>query len=199
MNPIAIPDQEISVIRTKATKGYNAAEALTIETAEDLTKASDILGNIKIALKIVTSKKKEITDPLTIALNKVRDLFRPIENSLSEAEVMVKRKMLDYQKEIDRKAQEELAIIEAKVNKQEMTFSDANQAAADIVVVPTTVESKKGAVSFREVQVVEVTDEALVPREYLVLDMVKIRKVALAGVTIPGVIVKTEKQVAGRY
>lgn len=199
MNSIAIPDQEITTIRTKATKGSNAARDLIIISDEDMVKASDLLGNIKLAFKGVTQKKKEITDPMSNALAKVRDLFRPIESSLLEAEGVVKGKMIGYQREVDRKAAEELAAIEVKVDKQEMTFAAANEAAAEIQVMPTIVESKKGSVIFREVQVVEVISEAIIPREYLVLDMVKIRKAALAGVLIPGVVVKTEKQVAGKY
>lgn len=199
MNTIAIPDQEITVIRTKATKGYNAAKILVISSNEDMTKASDLLGNIKTALKVVIQKKKEITDPMNLALGKVRDLFRPIEQSLSEAENEVKQKMLAWQREVDRVAAEEMEKIEVKVDTSEISFSEANEAVAEIQLAPKVVKSKKGSVTFKEVPVVEVTDESLIPREYLVIDMVKIRKVALAGVQIPGVIVKTEKQVAGRY
>ena len=199
MASIAIPDQEITVIKTKATKGLNQASSLVIATSEDMPKASDLLGNIKTAAKIVDLKKKEITDPMNQAIKKVRELFGPIEKSLAEAETMVKTKMLNFQREIDRKAAEELAAIEEKVTKQEMTFSEANQQAASIENAPKAVTSKKGTVSFREVQVVQVTDEALVPREYLMLDMVAIRKAALSGIGIPGVVVVTEKQVSGRY
>lgn len=199
MQAIAIPDQEITVIRTKATKGLNAARDLQIISALDMTKATDLLGNIKLALKGVTQKKKEITDPLNLALGKIRELFRPIETSLSTAEIEVKQKMLEYQQKVDAQAKEDLEKIEEKVSSGEMTFSEANQSATEIQSMPTTVESKKGSVTFKEIQVVKIIDESSIPREYLVPDMVKIRKVALAGVTIPGVLVETEKQVAGRY
>lgn len=199
MPSIAIPDQEITVIKTKATKGFNQASTLVIATNEDMPKASDLLGNIKTAAKIVDLKKKEITDPMNQAIKKVRELFAPIEKSLAEAESMVKTKMLDFQRELDRKAAEEMAAIEEKVTKQEMTFSEANQQAASIESAPKAVTSKKGTVSFREVQVVEVTNELLIPREYLAIDMVAVRKDALSGIFIPGVVVKFEKQVSGRY
>lgn len=47
-------------------------------------------------------------------------------------------------------------------------------------------------------KVVDVVDESLLPREYLVPDMPKIRQAALAGVPIPGVTVRDETVVVAR-
>lgn len=197
--PIAIPDQEISAIRTKATKGYNQAELIEVGSEEAMVEATDLLGNIKTALKVVTSKEKEITDPMNQAIKKVRELFSPIKSKLTEAEALVKGKMIRYQKMVTEDAAAELAKVEAAVDGGRMTFSEANEAAAEILAPVKTVESKKGSATFRDVQVVEVTDPMLVPREYLAVDMVLVRRAALAGTAIPGVTVRTEKQVAGRY
>lgn len=61
------------------------------------------------------------------------------------------------------------------------------------VPAPAPEPIKTDGVTFKEVKSVEVENEDAIPREYWALDMVKIRKVALAGIEIPGVrITKTK-------
>jgi ATPase subunit of ABC transporter with duplicated ATPase domains len=65
--------------------------------------------------------------------------------------------------------------------------------------IVTTEAPKVAGVSFREVWDFEITDEDLIPREYLVVDETKIRRVvtALKGdAKIPGVRVFKQKRIA---
>ena len=62
-------------------------------------------------------------------------------------------------------------------------------------VEPTTF-GKVGEVQIRKIKKVRISDEALLPRQYLVPDMVAIRKDALAGVSIAGVEVYEDESIA---
>ena len=78
---------------------------------------------------------------------------------------------------------------------------DLLQSRADKVVAPVIQREapKVQGVSMREVWKFEVTDATQVPREYLVVDETKIRKVVAAlrsDAKIPGVRVYAERQVA---
>jgi hypothetical protein len=99
------------------------------------------------------------------------------------------------QAELD-KAKVQTEKITEKVETGKMSFEKAADKIQEITP-EKNVESKSGAVQFRTVKEVVIEDENKVPREYLMLDMVKIRKVALAGVEIAGVKVVEKQVVAG--
>jgi len=188
--------QELAPIKSQVSKAVSAATALEIKTADQMTNATDILGKIKTVGKMIKSKKETITKPLNEALRNARAFFAPLEKQFNDAERIVKNKMLDYQRAEMAKATKKTEKIENKVESGKMSFDKA----ADKIEEATpekTVEANLGAVQFRTIKQVIIEDESLLPREYLVPDMVKIKKVALAGVSIAGVKVVDKQVVAG--
>lgn len=188
--------QELAPIKAQISKAENAAAALTIKTADDLTTATELLGKIKTVGKMITSKKEAITKPLNEALRNARAFFAPLENAFYNAEQVVKGKMIDYQNAELAKAAKETKKVEEKVEAGKMTFEKAAEK-IEKVTPQKNVTTAAGAAQFRTVKEVVVDNETMIPREYLMLDMVKIRKVALAGVAIPGVRVVEKQAVAG--
>ena len=187
--------KELAPIKTQVSKIEQSATALTIKTADDLTQATEILGQIKQAGKQITEKKEAITKPLNEALKSARAFFAPIEAIWSNAERIVKDKMLTYQREQLAIAAKKTEVIEKKVEAGKMTFEKAAEK-IEAVTPEKSLASENSAVQFRTVKKVVIEDESKLPREYLVPDMVKIRKVALAGVEIAGVKVVEEQSIA---
>lgn len=203
-----IEEKELTALKQTSSRARSRAESIVIESDSDLKKAADFLSNVKKAQKLVKEKKESITKPMNLALKNARSFFAPFEQSLEESERLVKGRMIGYEQMVQRKAAEEARRIEEELHKkaqeEQMTAEKLNeetnlamQKMAEIKTVDKQVEGKKGWIQYRIVKQVEIIDETLIPIEYLVPDFVKIRKVALAGVEIPGVQVKEIKQVAG--
>ena len=104
--------------------------------------------------------------------------------------------MIAYQIAETKKADKKTAVIEKKVEAGKMTFDKAADKIEEVTPAKT-VRATSGSVQFRTIKEVVIEDESLVPREFLALDMVKIRKVALAGVDIAGVKVIEKQTIAG--
>lgn len=188
--------KELAPLKVQISKAETDANDLQIKTKDDLPMAAELLSEIKIVGKAITEKKESITKPLNLALKNARAFFAPVETQYENAERIVKNKMNDFQNAEIAKAAKKTEVIENKVEEGKMSFDKAVEKIEEITP-EKKVEAKSGSIQFRTVKEVIIKDENKIPREYLVLDMVKIRKVALAGIEIPGVEVVEKQSVAG--
>ena len=194
-----IDQREVSIVKQQATKALTAATALIIKTDEDMVSATDMLSKIKQVGKMIKDRKEQITRPLTEALNSARDLFKPIELSHYNAEVMIKSKMLAYQDDQDKKREVEKMKLAERVEKGTLKPETAIKRMEDIQEVQTNVKGKFGEVTTRTIKKVRIVDESKLPREYLVPNMPKINEDSLKqGVQIPGVEIFEERVIAAR-
>jgi len=202
-----IETKEVAVIKEETSKALNAAQSITIATPEDMVKATDMLSSMKTVAKTVKERKEAITKPLNEALASARDLFKPIETNLAEAERVVKGKMLAYQDAVEKKAEADRLKIAKKVESGYMKPETA-VAKMDAIKEPERhVQGNVGSVQTRTVRKVRFVDLGtlsgpeiiqLALGGYLQWDEVAARKDALAGKTIPGVGVYEEKVIGAR-
>jgi len=195
---MADEDKEIALVKTQASKALTAATEMVIASPEDMTKATDVLSKIKSVGKMIKERKEAITKPLNEALASARGLFKPIEQNHEQAEKIIKDKMLAYQRKMDEAAEAERLRLAKRVEKGTMKAETAVAKMENIQEAPTTVQGAVGQVSTRIVKKYRVTNEALLPREYLVPDMGKITEALKAGATVPGAEVYEEKVIAAR-
>lgn len=177
---LEVPKAELNTI-------IATANLLVIENATDMEYATDLRHSVKEIKKKLTDRKEEMTRPLMQALASTRDLFRPLETLYSEAEKTINGKMLEFQDaEAERiKAQKVEAV--KSLESGEITPETAIEKMAEAGTVPTSVEGKRGKITTRVVPKVRVIDESLIPREYLVPDLVKIAEAILQkGLEVPG-------------
>ena len=192
---IKFDDKEVALVKRQASGSIDVAQSLMIENTKDLEKAITLLSKIKQALKIIKEKKEEFTKPAREIIKSARDLFKPLEEKCMEAERIVKSKMVEFNDKEEIKAiKEEEKVIE-KVEAGKITPQEASEK-MDKIAPEKTVESKGGKIQYKKIKEVVIDDEAKIPREYLMLDMVKIRRVALTGREIIGVSVIEKKIVA---
>ncbi len=189
-------NRELAPVKSQLSKAETAANGLEIKTAVDLTIATEILSRIKIAGNEIREKKEGFTRPATDIMKKARALFAPLEIQFARAEKIVKDKIQAYHEKELVEAQKKTEVIEKKVEAGKMGFDKAAEK-IEAITPGKMIEAKTGAAQFRKIKEVVIEDESKLPREYLVPDMGKIRKVALAGVTIPGVKVVEKEIVAG--
>lgn len=191
--------KEIAVVQDQLDKAHVAVTAINITDNDSLQNAVGIRAKIYGLAKIIETKKKSITDPINSALKEVRAMFKPVEDHYESLRLLVDGKIMLYEKEkaeAARKAQEK---IEARVEKGTLKQETAIKKIAKIETVEKNIVSESGGgVQFREIKKINIFDPSLVPDQYWILDEVRIRKEALAGVQIAGVKIEVEKVLANR-
>ena len=171
---------EIEKINKEATGLVEQMSDTKVKTEDDLTDAKGILVNVSTAKKLLQAKKDGIVKPLNEALRQIRALFAPVEAKIAEAESGLKREILAYSNAVQAKVQAKQAEVAKKVESGQITLT---KAAAQL----EKGEQKTEAIPTRKVKEMEIVDEAQIPEEYWELNLIKLRKVALAGVAVPGV------------
>ena len=185
--------KDLAPLKSQISKLEKLANEVQITTQEENESALNLKSKLKEIGKEITTRKEAITKPLNEALKSARDLFRPLEEQYETAENLVGRKLIDYKQKIEAENREKEAKIAARVEKGTMKVETAEKKLEEIKTPEKTVHTDHGAVQFRKIKKVRITDENLIPRKYFVPDNVLIRKDALAGIEIPGVIVIEEE------
>lgn len=208
-------DAEVIAIAPQVEQLTELAD-ISITTASQYTDAGGWLKSIKGLLGKIEAARTRITQPMNQALRAVNEQAREQSAPLLSAETRIKRAMSAYTTEQDRLRREEQRKADEWARKQQQALEErAAKAAAsgkaekaqelqhraNTVVAPVIQREppKVSGIATREVWKFEITDTAQVPREYLMVDETRIRKVvqALKGdARIPGVRVYSEKQIA---
>jgi len=151
-----------------------------ITSQETLTQANEVMKTLKVAKKYITEQKASVIGPLLLATKNTRELFRPIEEKINGAEYTLKAGVLAYKKTVDEAIAKQKEKIEKKVEAGETTFEKASEKIEKV-------EAKTDEFKTQKRREIEITDESKIPQEYYKLDLVLLRKDALAGKEIAGV------------
>ena len=208
-------DPEVVAIAPQV-KEMTAAADVKISTPAQFTQAGAWLRIIKALLGKIETARTRITKPLTEALRAVNQQAREQSAPLEAAETKLKRAMGAYTAEQERLRREEQTKADAAARKQQEQLQQRaakaaatgkiekaqqlqHQAATVVAPVVQRAAPKVAGIVQKEVWKFEVVNSALVPREYLMVDETRIRKVvqALKGdASIPGVRVYSDTQIA---
>ncbi len=177
--------RKVIVSRAEAALAY--ASDLVIKKSEDEESAA------KSLLAIATLKKdnKKIQDlfvkPLKDHIKALDGYFKPSTDVLTKADQIIREKLSRYQTELARKAAQKKEKILERVQQGTMDLNKATDKMAQVDLPHMPQRSDAGTVTYTTKKEVTIVDESKLPRDYLVPDLTKIRKVALAGILIPGV------------
>lgn len=166
--------------------------------------ALSLLADLRAAVKQIEMHKQRYTKPLNDHLKMIRGDFDRMAAPAIEASGILSKKIGVYRAKLDeaaRKEQERLRLQAERKQERAAERAEAKGLEPPIPqpIVPKvappakTVTTTSGAkVTFRSVPKFEIVDEALVPREYLKVDEVKIgaavrSKLATEANPIPGV------------
>ncbi len=192
--------------------------AVKITTGEDYKVAGEVLKMVMAAKKRVEELRTKITGPLNEALRNANNMFRAPAEKLVQVEQQLKRNMVTYQNELQRRMQDEQRKADEAARKQREKLAEQAKVAeaagkveraevlqqrSEATVAPVIQREapKVAGVGTRMVPKFEIVNAALLPREYTMPDETKIRKVVQAMNTeanIPGVRVWMEPQIASR-
>jgi len=175
-----ISKDQIKEEESKALQILVNADYTKITSKPKLDQAKVFLTGIKDYKKSLKVRKERITKPMTDALKNIRDLFRPVEDKISNAEIVVKGKISEYLNVLEAEAEKKKEEVEKKINEGDINLDQATKTLEKV-------ESKTDNIKKRVIKEVEITDINKIPRKYLVPDMVFIRKDALDGKDIEGI------------
>lgn len=185
---------DLKTLAANAEKSLLFAQSLKIEEEKDFELANSTIADVKAEIDRGEKTRKFFGDPYRMLVDKINGLFMPPIKTLQQASRILGEKMIQYHNEQARKAEAAKAALAKKIEAGKISPEKAAVKAEAIMAPPKTTQSPiTGArTTFVKRRVAVIVDESKIPREYLVPDMTKISKVALAGITIPGVEVKEE-------
>jgi hypothetical protein len=135
-----------------------AARQTNVKTLEQVMDAADLLLDIKMIGDKITERKESITKPINEALKSTRSFFKPFEQQYTEAEGIVKDKILDWH----------------AAHWEEHTVQD------------NTIHGLQGKVTVVERFKVEIDDESAIPRELCDVSAERVQKALEAGLKVKG-------------
>lgn len=192
------------------------ARNLVIKTSEGYEQAALLLKSIKGSLATIEDARTRITKPLNDALRETNAQAKTAAAPFLADEIVIKRAMIAYSDEQDRlrveqqrrdneaadrerRRLQEIADRAAAKGQENKSEAFADRAAQVVAPVAQQAAPKVGGIAIPKVWQFEITDEALIPREYLIVDQVRIRKVVMAlkrDTNIPGVRVYEAKRIS---
>ena len=149
----------------------------------DIAKAQLII--LKSVDKEVQSKKDGIVKPLNEALKNARALFKPFEDKIEVIKQYLNGEMLKYNQKLlaEQKKREEEAM--KKIEEAEKKGEEIN--INKIIKKLENTQTKIEQIKTRKIKKFRLIDITKVPKEYLQLNEVEVRKAMLGGYNVEGV------------
>jgi phosphoenolpyruvate-protein kinase (PTS system EI component) len=216
MQPNFTSDPSVVALSPALERLRAMTKGLVIKTAEGYEAAATMLKSIKGSLATIEDARTRITQPINASLREVNAQAKAAAAPFLADEQTIKRAMIAYSDEQDRLQREEQRrqneaaakeqarlqeIADRAAAKGQDTKAEAFQERAQAVTAPIVQreQPKIAGIAIPKIWTFEITDEDLIPREYLIVDESRIRRVvtALKGDTkIPGVRVFEQKRIS---
>lgn len=200
-NTEVIPATEVQESKTRIEALREEMSATKVSSKEDLQVVATNIAKVKESKKRVTAERDKYIAPAKEIIAHAKALFDPLIDMCDEVESVLKGKAEEYmlaeEKRIEDAKAKEIGKVESGYQKPETAVKKMEQ----IGDADKKVETEGSTLTLKKVKDIEIVDEQAIPDEYYKpreLDMVKIKKVALAGVVIPGVKVVEKSQMASR-
>jgi hypothetical protein len=185
----------------KAESALANVQAIKIDSQESFIQAAELLVQIKELINWGEAEKSKKTAPLHKAWKDELAHWKPYEDISKKAEKMIKDKIEAHNEAVRLKAIEAEAALQKKIDTGYISKPETITARQQQIEQPQrAVFTGLGSVIEKDVKEVVIVDVSLIPREYMVVDMARLRKAALeadkAGMSIAGVRVDNKKQIA---
>ncbi len=218
---VALTPNAVSLAK-QAAEIITQATEIKVQSVEQRDNILELAKKIKTVSKGLETERMATTRPMDTAKNEVMNLYRDSLDKLVKAEGIIKKSVLDFDREERRKAEEIQAKLraeaEAKARKERERFetqalkaidkgneekaeqliekAEAVQIFTPVVQIPV---HKSQGTSVREVWKYRIVDEKLIPREYLIVNEKLLGSMAKSShdvVKVPGVEFYSEDSLA---
>lgn len=202
-------EEVYSALRDETQRLGELALAFVVNSPDTVREATEDLVTVATLRKTLESLRKEYVDPLNAHVKAINDAFKPLTDTISEANTILKGKIALYNTEQQR--------IKAEAERIERLRLEAEEAAAKLALeagqppppppepvapLPQSQEQRRvdtvvGGMHTRQIPKWELLDFEQVPSKYKVLDSVKIGKLVRAGEReIPGIRIWLEDEIS---
>lgn len=189
---------QVAIIEKKISPIVVKAEELSIQNAEDMSVATEMLSQVNKYADSIEAEKEKVTKPLNQALKAERARWKPIEEICDKAVSLIRRKMTDYQTAAVAKQKEEEQKIADRVGegKGKLKVETAVRKMGEIAVPESSVATDAGMVKFKTIKKFEVTSrmdlvQAIAKRQidinFIDVNEVKVREAMQKGISLPGI------------
>lgn len=158
----------LTVEASETSRAMALLERFEICSEDDYKFAGELLKSAKERWKALEEKRTAVTGPLNAALREINGWFKPAQEPYKKAEDRLKHMMSAYILTQRAKAAETM-----QAAAQAAQAGDIEGAAAHVATLAPAPAIK--GVSVREVWDFEVVDPAAVPREFLTVDVEKVK------------------------
>ncbi len=191
--------EDVRLLMKTVNTASSWAEKLVVKTPEQEETAIKAVSRLKAELKRGDALRKFFTEPLNEQVKKINALFMPQLKALEAAEAAIKGKMSAYQMALAEKAEAKKDKIEEKIQKNEITLEQGVKKLDGVKEPEKTVRTEAATTTYVTTYSVEIENETLIPRDYLMPDLAKIKTVALAfhkaqQPQIPGIKIVEKKE-----
>jgi len=186
-------DLRVLALYQEGVRLHEYAKALVITSDAVITASTNDLSIIVGLKKAIEERRQEYVRPLNEHLKAVNATFKSFTQPLTEADGLTRQKILDYRAEQERirAEQERINSLRMEAARAEMELQGEMTEAVGLTPVqqesPNQYRTDMGTLGKSLTWKFEVEDFAILPDEYKLPDVTKIRRVVQAGVSIPGV------------
>jgi len=183
---------ELVEVQEKIKGMKEMVESTKVTTDKELAAASDIVKQVKTVEKFVREQKDKYVIPAKQIIKQASDRYDPYIKECQNAEESLKGKVKEYMDAADKRRKADELKIANRVEKGTMKPETAVKKFEALPEEKKTVKTEKSGIKRSVRKVAVITHPELVPKEYWVIDEVRVRREALAGKEIPGVEIKEE-------
>ena len=211
-------DEQLIAFQKRAEVYYNKASLFVIVDNDSYLASAEDLKQIKAQIKAIEDYRKSITDPINEQIKRIKAFFDVPINKLKEAEEVIKGAILKYQKEQERIRLEEQARLREEDEKRRLELeqkakkleeqgktekAEEVKQQAETIITPILANDtvKVAGISKMKVWKYRITNESLIPREYLIPNekmLTQIAKSTKGALKIPGVEFYCEETIAAK-
>jgi len=195
-------ENDLVVVKEKMAGMQNMLDTTQVTTDEELNGVADKIKGVKTLLKLIEQKKEKFTEPAKLIISEARETYDPMIKECRNAEEVLKQRVKAYMTAQEQKRIAEEAKITAKVESGYMKPETAMAKIESLPEAPKTVRTDNNSgLRMSKRKVAKIINPELVPREFWVIDEVRVRREALDreknGLPqIPGVIIEEESSIA---
>ena len=191
--------QKIEQLKQEVAVFLYENQEFKIGSADEYTKAGDVIKEIKQRLNKLDDKCKEYTKPLNDLKSKIIADFRQISDPLEKFVEEVKDMMTVWYRAEQKRLDEEQSRIEAEALKK---AKDENKSEVQVPVVNMAAKTQRGDFSTTTVKKVwrwRILDETKVPRQYLCVNSPAVVEAIRGGArNIDGLEIYQDEQISIR-
>lgn len=159
----------------------------TITNDQDFDIAKSLINKLKGELKVIEAKKETVSRPLLDAIAARRAEFAPTLKKYEGAIVSLTKMLTEYQ----------TAKMRLKEIQEEKILSDGRLSDSTVIAKLSDLEEVDRS-GFKKHQVLKITDEMLIPREYLIIDEKYVLEALKDGLIVPGAEIEIKYIPSGR-